>query len=124
MSTPRAPREPAFYAPKLDIQFRDLLGREETISTVKIDFPLPNRFDLSYIGEDGKEHRPVIIHRGVLSTMERMMAYLIELYAGAFPLWLAPVAAVVIPIADRHVAYAGRGADDLRADGFRLARDD
>jgi threonyl-tRNA synthetase len=111
--------EAAFYGPKIDIQFRDLLGREETISTVQIDFHLPNQFDLSYIGEDGAEHRPVIIHRGVISTMERMVAYLIELYGGAFPLWLAPVQATVIPIADRHVEYAEQVADDLRAAGFR-----
>jgi len=116
--------EAAFYGPKLDIQFRDLLDREETVSTIQIDFHLPERFDLTYIGEDSAEHRPVIIHRGVLSTMERMMAYLIELYGGAFPLWLAPVQAVVIPIADRHVEYAERVADDLRAAGLRVELDD
>jgi threonyl-tRNA synthetase len=116
--------EAAFYGPKLDIQLRDTLGREETVSTVQIDFHLPNQFDLTYIGEDGAEHRPVIIHRGVLSTMERMMAYLIEHYAGAFPLWLAPVQAIVIPIADRHVEYAQGVADDLRAEGLRIELDD
>ena len=116
--------EAAFYAPKLDIQFRDLLGREETYSTVQIDFHLPERFDLTYIGEDGEEHRPVIIHRGVISTMERMMAYLIELYGGAFPLWLAPVQAVVIPIADRHIEYANQATDDMRAAGLRVELDD
>jgi threonyl-tRNA synthetase len=119
-----APGEAAFYGPKLDIQFRDTLGREETFSTVQIDFHMPNQFDLSYIGEDGKEHRPVIIHRGVISTMERMMAYLIELYAGAFPLWLAPVQAMIIPIADRHVEYARKVADDLRAEDLRVELDD
>ena len=118
-----APGEAAFYGPKLDIQLRDLLGREETISTVQIDFHLPNQFELIYIGEDGAEHRPVIIHRGVISTMERMVAYLIELYAGAFPLWLAPVQAVVIPIADRHIEYAEQVADDLRAEGLRIEVD-
>ena len=116
--------EAAFYGPKLDIQFADLMGREETYSTVQIDFHLPKQFDLSYIGKDGAEHQPVIIHRGVLSTMERMMAYLIELYGGAFPLWLAPVQAVVIPIADRHIDYARRVADDLRAVGLRVELDD
>jgi threonyl-tRNA synthetase len=115
-----APGEAAFYGPKLDIQLRDLLGREETYSTIQIDFHLPERFDLHYIGEDGAEHRPVMIHRGVVSTMERIMAYLIELHAGAFPLWLAPVQAVVIPIADRHIEYAERVADDLRAEGLRI----
>ena len=116
--------EAAFYGPKLDIQFSDLMGREETYSTVQIDFHLPKQFDLSYIGEDGAEHQPVIIHRGVLSTMERMMAYLIELYGGAFPLWLAPVQAVVIPIADRHIDYARRVADDLKAVDLRVELDD
>jgi threonyl-tRNA synthetase len=115
-----APGEAAFYGPKMDIQLRDLLGREETISTVQIDFHLPNQFELIYVGEDGAEHRPVIIHRGVISTMERMVAYLIELYAGAFPLWLAPVQATVIPIADRHIEYAEQVADDLRAEGLRV----
>ncbi|MCH8009862.1 MAG: threonine--tRNA ligase [Chloroflexi bacterium] len=116
--------EAAFYGPKLDIQFADLMGREETYSTVQIDFYLPKQFDLTYIGEDGAEHRPVIIHRGVLSTMERMMAYLIELYGGAFPLWLAPVQAVVIPIADRHNDYGRRVVVDLRAADLRVELDD
>ena len=115
--------EAAFYGPKLDIQLRDVLGREETFSTVQIDFHLPGQFDLSYVGEDGAEHQPVIIHRGVISTMERMMAYLIELYAGAFPLWLAPVQAIVIPIADRHLEYANEAADELRAAGLRVELD-
>ncbi len=116
--------EAAFYGPKLDIQLRDTMGREETFSTVQIDFHLPNQFDISYIGEDGAEHRPVIIHRGVISTMERMMAYLIEHYAGAFPLWLAPVQATVIPIADRHIEYAQKVIDDLQAAGLRVELDD
>lgn len=119
-----APGEAAFYGPKLDIQVRDVLGREETISTIQIDFHLPEQFGLTYIGEDGRERRPLIIHRGVVSTMERMMAYLIELYAGAFPLWLAPVQAVVIPIADRHIEYARAVADDLRAAGLRVEVDE
>ena len=116
--------EAAFYGPKLDILLRDTMGREEAISTVQIDFHLPNQFDISYIGEDGAEHRPVIIHRGVLSTMERMMAYLIEHYAGAFPLWLAPVQATIIPIADRHIEYAQKVFDDLQAAGLRVELDD
>jgi threonyl-tRNA synthetase len=116
--------EAAFYGPKLDIQIRDWLGREETLSTIQIDFHLPERFELRYIGEDSAEHRPVIIHRGVISTMERMMAYLIELYAGAFPLWLAPVQATVIPIADRHTPYAQQVAEELRAAGFRVEVDE
>ncbi len=124
LSCTEALGEAAFYGPKIDIQFRDLLGREETVSTIQVDFHLPKRFDLSYIGEDGAEHRPVMIHRGVISTMERMMAYLIELYGGAFPLWLAPVQAVVIPIADRHNEYAQSVVDDLRAEGLRAELDD
>jgi threonyl-tRNA synthetase len=116
--------EAAFYGPKLDIQIRDWLGREETLSTIQLDFHLPERFELRYIGEDSGEHRPVIIHRGVISTMERMMAYLIELYAGAFPLWLAPIQAAVIPIADRHTPYAQQVAEELRAAGFRVEVDE
>jgi threonyl-tRNA synthetase len=116
--------EAAFYGPKLDIQIRDWLGREETLSTIQLDFHLPERFELRYIGEDSAEHRPVIIHRGVISTMERMMAYLIELYAGAFPLWLAPVQATVIPIADRHTPYAQQVAEEVRAAGFRVEVDE
>ncbi|HUF54665.1 MAG TPA: threonine--tRNA ligase [Dehalococcoidia bacterium] len=116
--------EAAFYGPKLDIQIRDWLGREETLSTIQVDFHLPEQFDLKYIGEDGDEHRPVIIHRGVISTIERMMAYLIELYAGAFPMWLAPVQAVVIPIADRHNEYAAKVLAQLKEAGLRAEVDD
>ena len=116
--------EAAFYGPKLDIQIRDLLGREETMSTIQVDFHLPNQFELRYIGEDGAEHRPVILHRGVLGTTERMMAYLIELYAGAFPVWLAPVQAIVIPIADRHLDYANEVRDALAERDLRVEVDD
>ena len=101
----------AFYGPKVDVQVANVLGKDETISTVQLDFTLPERFKLEYIGEDGQPHRPVMIHRGVLSTMERFMAFLIENYAGNFPVWLAPVQAVVIPISDeRHLDYANRVA--------------
>jgi len=116
--------EAAFYGPKLDIQIRDALGREETMSTIQIDFHLPNQFELEYVGEDGQHHRPVIIHRGVLGTMERMVAYLIELYAGAFPLWLAPVQATLIPIADRHIDYCKEVAARLRAADLRAEVDE
>ncbi len=85
-----APGEAAFYGPKLDIQLADVMGHEETYSTIQIDFHLPNQFDLKYVGADGQEHRPVMIHRAIVSTMERMISYLIELYGGAFPVWLAP----------------------------------
>jgi threonyl-tRNA synthetase len=114
----------AFYGPKLDVQVANVLGKDETISTVQLDFTMPERFNLEYIGEDGQPHRPVMIHRGVLSTMERFMAFLIENYAGNFPVWLAPVQAVVIPISDeRHAAYAERVADDLRRAGLRVEVD-
>ena len=83
--------EAAFYYPKLDVQVRTALGKDETLSTVQLDFLLPERFELTYVGEDGKQHRPVVIHRGVVSTMERFVAFLIEEYKGAFPTWLAPV---------------------------------
>ena len=119
-----APGEAAFYGPKLDIQFRDVYGREETYSTIQIDFHLPNQFDLTYIGEDGREHRPVIIHRGVIGTMERLMAYLIELYAGAFPVWLAPVQAVLISVSDRHLNYARQVSSQLTSTGFRVEVDE
>jgi threonyl-tRNA synthetase len=110
----------AFYGPKLDVQVANVLGKDETISTVQLDFTLPERFELEYIGEDGAAHRPVMIHRGLLSTMERIMAFLIENYAGNFPVWLAPVQAEVIPIADRHVDYAEQVAGRLRAAGLRV----
>ncbi len=116
--------EAAFYGPKLDIQLADVMGHEETYSTIQIDFHLPNQFELGYIAADGKEHRPVIIHRAIISTMERMVSYLIELYAGAFPLWLAPVQASVLPITDRHVDYAQKVHQQLAAAGLRSHLDD
>ena len=112
--------EAAFYGPKIDIQLRNVLGREETVSTVQVDRHLPNQFGLEYIGEDGQAHRPVMIHRGYLETMERMVSFLIEHYAGAFPTWLAPVQAIVLPIADRHTEYANGVASKLREAGFRV----
>jgi threonyl-tRNA synthetase len=113
----------AFYGPKLDVQVANTLGKDETISTVQLDFTLPERFELEYIGEDGLPHRPVMIHRGVISTLERFVAFLIENYAGNFPVWLAPVQAVVIPIADRHLVYAEQVAEKLRAAGLRVEVD-
>ncbi len=114
----------AFYGPKLDVQVANVLGKDETISTVQIDFTLPERFDLEYIGEDGQPHRPVMIHRGIISTLERFMAFLIENYAGAFPLWLAPVQAVLIPISDeKHGEYAESVAERLREAGLRVEVD-
>jgi threonyl-tRNA synthetase len=119
-----APGEAAFYGPKLDIQIRDVLGREESMSTIQVDFHLPNQFELEYVAEDGSRQRPVIVHRGVIGATERMMAYLIELYAGAFPAWLAPVQAVVIPISDRHVDYAHEVLGELKAAGLRAEVDE
>ncbi len=115
--------EAAFYGPKIDIQLRNVLGREETVSTVQVDRHLPSQFNLEYIGEDGHAHRPVMIHRGYLSTMERLVSFLIEHYAGAFPTWLAPVQAVLLPIADRHREYADGVAATLRGAGFRVEVD-
>lgn len=119
-----APGEAAFYGPKLDIQLADVMGHEETYSTIQVDFHLPNQFGLSYIAADGKEHRPVIIHRAIISTMERMVSYLIELYGGAFPVWLAPVQAVVLPITDRQNEYAKQVHQKLAAAGIRVETDD
>lgn len=117
--------EAAFYGPKLDIQVKTALGNEETLSTIQLDFLLPERFDLKYIGADGEEHRPVMIHRGVISTMERFTAILIETYKGAFPTWLAPHQVTVIPISNEaHVDYAWEVAKALRDRGIRADVDD
>lgn len=118
-----APGEANFYGPKIDIQLADILGREETYSTVQMDLLLPHRFGLQYVGQDGKEHTPVMVHRGVISTLERIVAYLIELYAGAFPTWLAPVQALVIPIADRNHAHGIQVAGELDKAGVRVEMD-
>jgi threonyl-tRNA synthetase len=116
--------EAAFYGPKLDVQVRTALGKDETLSTVQLDFLLPERFDLTYVGEDGKQHRPVVIHRGVVSTMERFVAYLIEEYKGAFPTWLAPVQVQVIPVSpDAHYDYARKVQEELKTAGFRVELD-
>ncbi|MDP4107644.1 MAG: threonine--tRNA ligase [Bacillota bacterium] len=116
--------EAAFYGPKLDVQVRTALGKDETLSTVQLDFLLPERFDLTYIGEDGKQHRPVVIHRGVVSTMERFVAYLIEEYKGAFPTWLAPVQVQVIPVSPEiHFDYAKKVQEQLKREGFRVELD-
>ncbi|MGT2911168.1 threonine--tRNA ligase [Streptococcus cameli] len=117
--------EAAFYGPKLDIQVKTALGNEETLSTIQLDFLLPERFDLTYIGADGEEHRPVMIHRGVISTMERFTAILIETYKGAFPTWLAPQQVTVIPISNEaHVDYAWEVAKALKDRGIRAEVDE
>ncbi|KQL32647.1 threonine--tRNA ligase [Psychrobacillus sp. FJAT-21963] len=117
--------EAAFYGPKLDVQVKTAIGKEETLSTVQLDFLLPERFDLSYVGEDGKPHRPVVIHRGVVSTMERFVAFLIEEYKGAFPTWLAPVQVEIIPVSNEvHFDFAKQVEEKLVAAGFRVEMDD
>ncbi|TEU00891.1 MAG: threonine--tRNA ligase [Anaerolineales bacterium] len=112
--------EAVFYGPKIDLKLNDALGREWQLSTIQFDFILPERFDMAYVGEDGQEHRPYMIHRALFGSMERFMGVLIEHFAGAFPIWLAPVQAVLIPIADRHVEYAERVAGQLREAGVRV----
>ncbi|MBS7576149.1 MULTISPECIES: threonine--tRNA ligase [unclassified Enterococcus] len=113
--------EAAFYGPKLDIQTKTALGGEETMSTIQIDFLLPKQFELEYIGPDGEMHRPVMLHRGVVGTMERFTAYLIEMYKGAFPTWLAPTQVSVIPVSlDAHFDYAKSISDTLRKAGVRV----
>jgi len=116
--------EATFYGPKIDIKVQDALGREWQLSTIQFDFTLPERFNMSYIGEDGKEHRPYMIHRALLGSMERFMGVLIEHFAGAFPVWLSPVQAVVIPITDRHVEYAQAAAKQLQEAGLRVEVDE
>ena len=116
--------EAAFYGPKLDVQTQTALGNEETLSTIQLDFMQPERFKLTYVGEDGQEHRPVMIHRGVISTMERFIAYLMEMYKGAFPTWLAPIQAMIIPVRnDLHLDYAQKLQDDMRKLGLRVEID-
>ena len=112
-----------FYGPKIDAKLLDNLGREWQCTTIQFDFNLPQRFDINYIGEDGREHRPYMVHRALLGSMERFFGVLIEQYGGAFPLGLAPVQAVVIPIADRHIEYANTVADALRQAGLRVEVD-
>lgn len=116
--------EAAFYGPKLDFIFRDVLKREWQLGTVQVDFLLPQRFDLEFTGEDGQKHRPVMIHRAPFGSMERFVGILIEHFNGAFPVWLAPVQAMVIPITDRHLAYGRQVAQQLRAAGLRVELDE
>jgi threonyl-tRNA synthetase len=112
--------EAVFYGPKIDLKLNDALGREWQLTTIQFDFILPDRFDMAYIGEDGQEHRPYMIHRALFGSMERFMGVLIEHFAGAFPVWLAPIQATLIPIADRHFEYAEKVAAQLREAGVRV----
>jgi threonyl-tRNA synthetase len=118
------PGEGVFYGPKIDIKIKDSLDRAWQCSTIQVDFHNPGRFELEYIGEDGKAHRPVMVHRALLGSMERFFGVLIEHYAGAFPLWLAPVQVVVVPVAERHQEYARSVAQKLKAKGLRVTVDD
>ncbi|MCG7338479.1 threonine--tRNA ligase [Staphylococcus sp. ACRSN] len=117
--------EAAFYGPKLDVQVQTAMGKEETLSTAQLDFLLPQKFDLTYIGNDGEQHRPVVIHRGVVSTMERFVAFLTEETKGAYPTWLAPKQVAIIPVnVDLHYDYARRIQDELKSQGVRVDIDD
>jgi threonyl-tRNA synthetase len=114
----------AFYGPKIDFDVTDAIGRKWQCATIQLDYQQPENFDLKYIGADNAEHRPVVIHRAIFGSFERFIAILIEHYAGAFPLWLAPVQAIVLPISDRHQAYAAAVRDKLGAAGLRVELDD
>ena len=118
------PGEAAFYGPKIDVKLVDVLGRLWQLSTVQFDFNLPARFELEYVGEDGERHQPVMVHRALFGSIERFFGVLIEHYAGAFPLWLAPVQVGLVPISERHHAYAKKVEAELKAAGLRVESDD
>jgi len=113
----------AFYGPKIDVKIKDAIGREHQCSTIQVDFNEPERFDITYIGEDGERHRPIMIHRALLGSLERFFAVLVEHYAGAFPLWLSPVQVMLIPIADRHISYCETVISKLTEAGLRAKID-
>ena len=124
MSTQSTRGDGAFYGPKIDFDVTDAIGRKWQCATIQLDYSMPERFDLKYIGADNTEHRPVVIHRAIFGSFERFIAMLIEHYAGAFPLWLAPVQVTVLPIADRHAAYAHSVRQKLADAGFRAQVDE
>jgi threonyl-tRNA synthetase len=115
--------EGVFYGPKIDIKIRDSLGRKWQCATIQLDFSMPEKFDLNYVGRDDKMHRPVMIHRVIYGSIERFFGILIEHYGGAFPLWLAPVQVALIPIADRHAGYAEKAAKEMEEAGLRVSLD-
>jgi threonyl-tRNA synthetase len=115
--------EGAFYGPKIDVKLKDVLGREWQCATIQCDFALPERFDLTYVGSDGGRHRPVMLHRVILGSIERFLGVLIEHYAGAFPLWLAPVQAVILTITDRDLEYGESVYQQLSDAGIRAEKD-
>jgi threonyl-tRNA synthetase len=119
-----APGEAAYYGPKIDVQLNDVLGHSETLSTVQLDFYLPERFELEYVDKDGQYKRPVMIHRGVISTMERMTAFLIEHHAGNFPLWLAPVQLKIVTVTEQQLDYAHKVFTELKDAGWRVELDE
>ena len=110
----------AFYGPKIDMKIKDALGRPWQLGTVQFDFNLPERFDLTYVGADGKDHQPYMVHRALLGSIERFFGILIEHYAGAFPLWLAPEQVRVLPVSDKALEYAEKVRAALRSEGFRV----
>ena len=118
------PDEAAFYGPKIDVKLVDAIGRKWQLSTVQFDFTLPRRFGLEYIAEDGKAHQPLMVHRALYGSIERFFGILIEHYAGAFPVWLAPIQAIVLPITDRQTEYAHGIQQQLDAAGIRATVDD
>ena len=120
ISYERIEGEAAFYGPKIDIKIEDAIGRVWQLGTIQLDFNLPERFELEYTGDDNQKHRPFMIHRALFGSIERFFGVLIEHYAGAFPLWLAPVQVVVLPITDRINDYAEKIAAELRQAGFRV----
>jgi threonyl-tRNA synthetase len=124
MEWTRAEGEAVFYGPKIDVKLIDAIGRPWQLSTVQFDFTLPKRFKLAYIGPDGQEHQPVMLHRALLGSVERFLGVLIEHYAGAFPVWLAPVQIAIIPIAERHHEYARQVEQKLLDAGLRVTVDD
>ena len=117
------PGEAAFYGPKIDVKLVDVLGRLWQLSTVQFDFNLPARFELEYVGEDGERHQPVMVHRALFGSVERFFGVLIEHYAGAFPLWLAPVQVGLVPISEKHTAYAEKVEAALKDAGLRVEVD-
>jgi threonyl-tRNA synthetase len=117
------PGEGVFYGPKIDIKIRDVLGRAWQCTTIQVDFNLPERFGIGFIGEDGQEHRPIMVHRALLGSLERFLGVLIEQYAGAFPTWLAPTQAILIPITDQHQPYAQEIEGRFKREGIRIQTD-
>jgi threonyl-tRNA synthetase len=114
----------AFYGPKIDVDLIDAIGRRWQCATIQLDYQMPQRFGLKYIGPDNAEHAPVVIHRAIFGSFERFIALLIEHYAGGWPLWLAPVQMMVLPLSDRHLEYARRVRDELAGVGFRVEVDE